>query len=162
MEDLNRGFNMMYYSVSKDGIVNQSNLLSDLPKLETTLCYLQIASSYEYKTQYGNTYPWHRYEFVDCLGNTVSFKIGSCEAVYIANDSGSYYLKARHITIRDHYGREGVFIISGHQSDGGYHNLNKIATKLVPFMLKLSAIGGWDAYKSLKGTDNNYVSESDI
>ena len=137
----------MYYSVSKDGIVKKAVVLSDLPKNDAILCYLHRIDEtiIEYKTQYGNSYYWYRYEFVDIMGNPVNFKIGTCETSFVAHDEGSYYLKSRIFTIRDQYGREGDFRLSGSQSDMGYEHIDKIATKLVPFMMKLSSYGGWDA-----------------
>ena len=80
--------------------------------------------------------------------------MGTCEVVFIEKDDGSYYLKSRNFLIRDQYGREGKFSISGDKFDGGSAKIEKIATKLVPFMRELSAEGGWDAYWNKKYPDN--------
>lgn len=136
----------MYYAISKDGIVYHENNIYDLPVINSILCYLRSCSKEKYTTQNGNSYYWYRYEFIDRDENQVSFKIGTCKVVYIEKDDGSYYLRNRRFTIRDQYGREGIFSISGCKERSSNHMLEKIATKLVPFMLELSACGGWDGY----------------
>lgn len=142
-----------YYAVLKDGNVFMEKKVEDLPVLDSVLCYLRSVSSEEYVTQYGNIYHWYRYEFIDREMNPVPFKVGTCEVVFIEKDDGSYYLKSRNFLIRDQYGREGKFSISGNKFDGGSSNIEKIATKLVPFMRELSSEGGWDAYWNKKYPD---------
>ena len=138
----------MYYSISKEGLINSSQKLSDLPKGETTICYLKRVadSKEEYKTQNGYIYDWYRYEFVNSLGEPTSFMIGNCKVSFIEHDNGSYYLRHRRLTISDQYGREGMFGMVGEKGNFNHPYLEKFATSLVPFMLKLSSFGGWDAY----------------
>lgn len=137
----------MFYAVSKDGLLYQSENISGLPKSNSILCYLRRGDKYTYNTGQ-NTYYWYRYEFIDVNENPVNFKVGTCEVVFIEHDDGISYLRRRAFTIRDQYSREGKFIIHGIPGDFGYHYLEDIAKTLVPFMLKLSSYGGWDAYWS--------------
>ena len=138
----------MYYAISKDGNVYREKRIDDLPIIDSILCYLRSLSGEDYKTQNGNTYTWYQYEFIDRNENPVAFKMGTCEVVFIEKDDGSYYLRGRRFTIRDQYGREGIFSISGPKGYFDDPMLRTIATKLVPFMLGLSACGGWDGYWS--------------
>lgn len=135
----------MYIAISKDGLIYQDTDIEKLPKLNTILCYLKRSDKYEHNTGQ-NIYTWYRYEFTDMKGNSVNFKIGTCEVVYVEKDDGISYLRERAFTIRDQYSREGKYIIHGQPGDFGYHYLEDIAKKLVPFMLELSSYGGWDAY----------------
>lgn len=149
----------MYYSISKDGIVIGAHKTSDLPINDGVLCYVRQVdnSSEEYMSINGKSYYWYRYEFVDINGNQVNFKIGTCEVTFIAHDVAYSYLRKREFTIRDFGGREGQFAITGEKEATGELFLEKIATKLVPFMLELSAMGGWDCYKHNKKLDTDSV-----
>lgn len=142
----------MYYSISKDGIVISAKRITDLPVNDGVLCYVKrVEDSLEkYISIYGNPYEWFRYEFIDINNNKVNFKIGTCEVTFIAHDVACSYLKKREFTIKDYFGREGQFAITGEEQATGELFLEKIATKLVPFMLELSAMGGWDCYKHHK------------
>ena len=139
----------MYIAISKDGLIYQDTDLEKLPKSDTILCYMKRSDKYEHNTGQ-NIYTWYRYEFIDVNDNPVNFKIGTCEVVYVEKDDGISYLRGRAFTIRDQYSREGKYIIHGQPGDFGYHYLEDIAKKLVPFMLELSSYGGWDAYWSKK------------
>ena len=150
----------MFYSVSKDGIVKCADKLYDLPKNDAILCYLRRMdeTKIEYITQNDVHYYWYRYEFVDGMGNQVNFKMGTCETTFVEHDDGSYYLRGRRITVRDQYGREGDFGLSGEKGDFADLNLDKIATQLVPYMLKLSSFGGWDSYMVARYPDHPHAS----
>ena len=137
----------MFYAISKDGLLYQSEKLNGLPKSDSILCYLRSSGKFTHDTGQ-NIYTWYRYEFIDMNENPVNFKIGTCEVVYVEKDDGISYLRGRAFTIRDQYSREGKYIIHGQPGDFGYHYLEDIAKKLVPFMLELSSYGGWDAYWS--------------
>ena len=139
----------MFYAISKDGLLYQSEKIKELPQSDSILCYLKSSDEYIHDTG-KNTYRWYRYEFVDINENPVKFRIGTCEVVYIEKDDGISYLRSREFTIRDQYSREGKFVIRAHYGNYDYHYLESIATKLVPFMLELSSYGGWDGYWSKK------------
>lgn len=136
-----------YFAISKDGLIYEDTDLEKLPKYNTILCYLKRYDKYEHNTG-KNTYSWYRYELISTDGNPTKLKIGTCEVVFIEHDDGISYLRSRAFTIRDQYSREGKYILHGHSGDFGYHYLDDIAKKLVPFMLELSSYGGWDAYWS--------------
>lgn len=139
----------MFFAISKDGLLYQSEKLIELPKSDSILCYLKRTDKYEHDTGQ-NIYTWYRYEFIDVNENPVNFKIGTCEVVYVEKDDGISYLRGRAFTIRDQYSREGKFVMQAHYGEYDYPYLECIATKLVPFMLELSSYGGWDAYWSKK------------
>ena len=91
-------------------------------------------------------YRWYRYEFIDAHGKPIQFHIGNSMVTFIEHDKGSYYLNYRRFTIRDQYGREGMYGTVGQKGNFDYPYLETIATSVVPFMLKLNSFGGWDAY----------------
>lgn len=147
----------MYYAISKAGSVYSGARIEDLP-IENILCYLKrIEESKQPHTSpiSKNKHWWYRYEFVNQIGDQSRFSIGSCKVIFISQDIGYSYLCKRVFTIEDQYGREGHFAISGERGATDELFFEKIATHLVPFMLKLSNIGGWDAYKFAIGNTSS-------